>query len=522
MDFVKSLSGISGTLPIAGNAAPGIKTSTGTIMGGASSLPGSDNSSKTDILPTVAATVLGAGAGAAVKGATDVGTKSIAKGAIEAGAEVAGKNIAQGATESAIPKGAPEAKPVEPPNKPITKDTAKQVAEMKAQNPELTSKQALEEIRVKEPTPALEPPKAPVGEPVKVASTAPAEAVAGAPEKKGVKAALSDIKAAVSKRIGGQVERMAGLGAKALPFGIGTAIGGIFGAMRWWEGDTKGAIAEVGLGAASAFPVAGTAIAIAGQTAMMGRDIYNEVYKDDKNQFPFDDDLINDPSMVGQRMLDIKDMLQQEITKAAEANQASREETTAAMEGAGRKLGGAVAQQPAKVGGGMTATGAITANATNAEKKAFIEDKTRGKMTFPEWKAKKDAANAATDPSTAPAGTPAMTTPDAGLPQAAGPPDPGSQGSGDGVLAEGQNTDPKTKPIGAPESTGAAPSAAPAPPETPKPEASNKPIVVNNEQTTNSDSSSGGEALSTPNFPMTAQNDMLTQYFQKQLLKEHN
>jgi len=529
-DFIKSLAGIAPILPMAGGAAAaeGVSSRSGNIRdpnfadyGKTSEVPGPASA----ILPAVAAAVVGAGAGAAVKGAgtaiAEGAGKTIAKGAGETAAEVGAKNITKGAgeaaAESAIPKGAPEAKPAEPP-KTVTKDTAKEVADMKAKNPELTSKQALEEIKAREaPTPEV---KAPAGEPVKVTPTAP-EAVAGAPEKKGAKAALSDIKAAVGKRIGGSLERMAGLGAKALPFGIGTAIGSIFGAMRWWEGDTKGAIAEVGLGAASAFPVAGTAIAIAGQTAMMGRDVYNEVYGDEKNKFPFDDDLKNDPAMVGQRMLDIKDMLQEEITKAAEANQASREETTAAMEGAGRKLGGAAAQQPAKVGGGMTAAGATTANATIDEKKAFIADKTKGKMTFPEWKAKKDAENAATDPSKAPPGTPAATTPDAGAVQ--GPPAPGSQGSGDGVMNEGQDTDAsKNKPPGAPEATGAATTTPPAPSETPTPPAaSQNPTVINNTQTNNTSGTASGEKTSRPNFPMTAQNDALTKYMQSQMMKDH-
>jgi len=89
-----------------------------------------------------------------------------------------------------------------------------------------------------------------------------------------------------------------------------------------------------------------------------------------------------------------------------------------------------------------------------------------------------------------------------------------SSGGGD---SGGDSGDSMGTPAGAATST-----VPPAPPETPKPETSNQPVVINNEQTTNSDSSSGGEALSTPNFPMTAQNDALTQYFQKQMLKEHN
>jgi hypothetical protein len=89
-----------------------------------------------------------------------------------------------------------------------------------------------------------------------------------------------------------------------------------------------------------------------------------------------------------------------------------------------------------------------------------------------------------------------------------------SSGGGD---SGGDSGDSVGTPAGAATST-----VPPAPPETPKPETSNQPVVINNEQTTNSDSSSGGEALSTPNFPMTAQNDALTQYFQKQMLKEHN
>jgi hypothetical protein len=639
--------------------------------------------------------------------------------------------------------------------------------------------------------------KATAGAGEKVAETAATKAATGAGEKVAEKVSADVVKKSVAKKVGGELLKLTG---KALPFGVGAAIGGVFGAMRWWEGDKLGAAAEVALGAASAIPGAGTAISVAGNIALLGRDVYNEIYGTPENPRPLDSDAAE---VIAKRMPDITSALTDEFKGATKKNELSQKDTEAAIKSVGVKLGGGenrgasttdqrsameinkdlsnMYQQQVSSGkikgageeggisfdvwkkqqnGNPSKSGDISENykdlpdsikkywqlnnpdilvmygklsaddgkqanklastASSQEAEKFITEKFPGSASrlerLKEIKADQKPSTTSqlqTDSQPQPqpmtgegdeTAKPAYASGKDYVPKT-GPAIVGEEGpelvmskdgsarvtgsgahveklkKGDSVLpadetkealpgvgekvpsnksgalptgltgyAEGTDNapdelknlakpekvtgnDPKltekseglitdyagtqvekdpekrktlmdtyyelqskaydalskamggegsSKPLqddagktGAPEkapdagASGDAPSGGdaggagapaasadsggaeapssgggdsggdsgdsmgtpagaatstvpPAPPETPKPETSNQPVVINNEQTTNSDSSSGGEALSTPNFPMTAQNDALTQYFQKQMLKEHN
>ena len=176
--------------------------------------------------------------------------------------------------------------------------------------------------------------KAAAGATEKVAETTATKAATGAGEKVAEKASADVVKKSVAKKVGGELLKLTG---KALPFGVGAAIGGVFGAMRWWEGDKLGAAAEVALGAASAIPGAGTAISVAGNIALLGRDVYNEIYGTPENPRPLDSDAAE---VIAKRMPDITSALTDEFKGAAKKNELSQKDTEAAIKSVGVKLGG--------------------------------------------------------------------------------------------------------------------------------------------------------------------------------------
>jgi hypothetical protein len=226
---------------------------------------------------------------------------------------------------------------------------------------------------------AVEPKAVPEGKP----------GVTAASEKIENKIASGKIKEAVTKRVASAMSELAG---KALPFGIGAAIGGVFGAIRWWEGDKIGAAAEVAIGASAALPVAGTAISVAGQIGLMGRDIYNDLYGTEENSYPFDKDTVNDPALIAKRMPEIGDYIAKAFEENAKKYELSKKETEEQIEKL-KKLDKHVSMNEASNRnniGGVTGAGKTTASATDADKKAYMADKSKGKMTFPEWFAIKE------------------------------------------------------------------------------------------------------------------------------------
>jgi hypothetical protein len=125
---------------------------------------------------------------------------------------------------------------------------------------------------------------------------------------------------------------LSGLGPKALPFGIGAAVGSIFGTLRWLEGDKVGAALEVAVGASAAIPAVGVAAAIMGTVALAGRDIYNELYGDESNRLPFDNDMIKNPDLIAERMPEITEEVKRMVQEALRARELTKEETEAILE----------------------------------------------------------------------------------------------------------------------------------------------------------------------------------------------
>jgi D-alanyl-D-alanine carboxypeptidase len=243
------------------------------------------------------------------------------------------------------------------------------------------------------PEPKAEPKTEPKAEPKVEPKVVPEgkPGVTAAAEKVESKITSSKIKEAVTKRVASAMSELAG---KALPFGIGAAIGGVFGAIRWWEGDKVGAAAEVAIGASAALPVAGTAVSVAGQIGLMGRDIYNDLYGTEENPYPFDSD---DAALITKRMPEIGDYIAKAFEENAKKYELSKKETEEQIEKL-KKLDKHVSMNEASNRnniGGVTEAGKTTASATDADKKAYMADKSKGKMTFPEWFANKEQARQA-------------------------------------------------------------------------------------------------------------------------------
>jgi hypothetical protein len=91
--------------------------------------------------------------------------------------------------------------------------------------------------------------------------------------------------------------------AKAIP-GVALVAGLFSAASRAFEGDFKGAAAEATLGAAATIPGVGTAASVAGNVALLARDIYKEYY----GVQPEDD------PQAKERLQEIVDMLKSEIS----------------------------------------------------------------------------------------------------------------------------------------------------------------------------------------------------------------
>jgi len=91
--------------------------------------------------------------------------------------------------------------------------------------------------------------------------------------------------------------------AKAIP-GVALVAGLFSAASRAFEGDLKGAAAEATLGAAATIPGVGTAASVAGNVALLARDIYKEYY----GVQPEDD------PQAKERLQEIVDMLKSEIS----------------------------------------------------------------------------------------------------------------------------------------------------------------------------------------------------------------
>lgn len=238
--------------------------------------------------------------------------------------------------------------------------------------------------------PKTQPKVEPKAEP-KPVEVKPKPGITAASEKVESKIASSKIKEAVTKRVASAMSELAG---KALPFGIGAAIGGVFGAIRWWEGDKIGAAAEVAIGASAALPVAGTAVSVAGQIGLMGRDIYNDLYGTEENSYPFDSD---DAALITKRMPEIGDYIAKAFEENAKKYELSKKETEEQIEKL-KKLDKHVSMNEASNRnniGGVTEAGKTTASATDADKKAYRADKSKGKMTFPEWFVIKEQARQA-------------------------------------------------------------------------------------------------------------------------------
>lgn len=90
---------------------------------------------------------------------------------------------------------------------------------------------------------------------------------------------------------------------KTLPL-IGAVAGVAFGVQRLLDGDPVGAALDVSAGLAGGSGV-GAPAAIAGNVYSLSRDVYNNVYGNEENKFPFEGDLISDPEMTKERMAGI-------------------------------------------------------------------------------------------------------------------------------------------------------------------------------------------------------------------------
>jgi hypothetical protein len=115
--------------------------------------------------------------------------------------------------------------------------------------------------------------------------------------KAGAKPTLKAVVKKVAMSAGGKML------AKAIP-GVALVAGLFSAASRAFEGDLKGAAAEATLGAAATIPGVGTAASVAGNVALLARDIYKEYY----GVQPEDD------PQAKERLQEIVDMLKSEIS----------------------------------------------------------------------------------------------------------------------------------------------------------------------------------------------------------------
>jgi hypothetical protein len=131
------------------------------------------------------------------------------------------------------------------------------------------------------------------------------KAVGAAAAKETVKdvakgAAKPTLKAVVKKTLAGAIGKQI---AKAIP-GVALVAGLFSSASRALEGDFTGAASEAATGLAATLPGVGTAAAVAGNVALLARDIYKEYY----GEFPE-----KDPK-AGDRLKEIVDMIKGEIS----------------------------------------------------------------------------------------------------------------------------------------------------------------------------------------------------------------
>ena len=154
--------------------------------------------------------------------------------------------------------------------------------------------------------------------PASPSPTRPAPAASPSPMKPAASAATSVAAndnvlktASQSKSVVKSVAKVMGkFGVKAIPI-VGTLAGVGFAVERLISGDFVGASAE---GAGIFLPT------LAGAPLDLGiaaREVYNDTYQRSDNQFPLEEDLIQDPQMVGDRMEDIY----KEIKKQLSTNQ---------------------------------------------------------------------------------------------------------------------------------------------------------------------------------------------------------
>jgi hypothetical protein len=141
-----------------------------------------------------------------------------------------------------------------------------------------------------------------------------------------MKAPKEEVAKAVEKTVTKQASR---LGTKMLPFGIGAAFGAAFAGVDWLLGnkDPVDLAMQVVSGGTAAIPGAGIAAMIAVESARMGRSVYNDLYGDDQNPYPFESDMMNDPRMVAERMPEVADAIRTALQEMFKKSEMSEEET---------------------------------------------------------------------------------------------------------------------------------------------------------------------------------------------------